>query len=722
MAIVRQLAAPWWWSMLAAFTAAQAESVSHSTDRPDLVSIVSLMASPVAGDGRVVRVRGVVTWRRGNGMIIQDDSAGIWLEVADAQRAGVWQAAGDPPATIHEGVELEVEGRVNQGGYAPNILPAWIQPLGHAEQPSPRPFDPDRFFQGADDCLRVSARGVVQGVRDDGDRWLLLTADEGRRFTVAIEKVRLGSPPEAYVDSVIRCIGVATTQFNTRGQFLAPRINVTAMSDLTIEQQPPSAAFESPRVELSELGGYRPEQPTDHRICTRGVVTYAVPGRFLYLQEGCLGLRVETPLQERHEAGDLVEVAGFINRSGFVASLSESVVRRVGREAAPVPLPIQPAAIAQVNALAAERFTIARPGDYYGCLITFGGRVIDVQGDSLGGEVLLLAGDTGVTVLADAPVFQQLKNLEPGSKVTVTGIAVPEPAVADASFSLVQPASPLRIQVLLRSAADLAVIQTPSWWKPHRLLAALAAVGAIAAIATGWIVLLKRQVGRQLSLIESQLQAKARMEERQRIARDFHDTLEQDLAGIALRMDAAAGRVKDDRAQAEFEQQRALLARLRAETRDFLWDLQDRQRIDGSLAESLAAQVAYQGSLVSVPITLSIAGTPPARIPSLVQYHLLRTAREAVANAIKHADPSRVDLRLTGDAAGVCLEVIDNGGGFDVESAESLPGHFGIRGMRERARRMGATVVIQSRSGVGTRVSIRIPRTLLQPGQPESPA
>jgi signal transduction histidine kinase len=179
-------------------------------------------------------------------------------------------------------------------------------------------------------------------------------------------------------------------------------------------------------------------------------------------------------------------------------------------------------------------------------------------------------------------------------------------------------------------------------------------------------------------------------------------------------MDAAAGRVQDSRARAEFEQQRALLARLRAETRDFLWDLQEPQRSDGSLQTSLASQAAYQRSLLSVPVMVSVEGDVPDRVPSLLQYHLLRIAREAVANAGKHADPSHIDVRLCGGEEGLALQVIDDGIGFDVEAGESLSGHFGLRGMRERARRMGATLAIESRLGSGTRVSVRVPPEALR--------
>lgn len=678
----------------------------------ELVSIASVMAADLLDTARPVRIRGIVTWRRGNGMIVQDDSAGIWIEVADARRAGYWQAQGDPSPDIREGVEVEIEGWSNQGGYAPNILPETMRILGEKPQPQPRAYDPERFFQGVDDCLRVTARGVVQGFRDDGDRWLLLVVEGGRRFTVAIDKQWLGEPPEDSVDSVITCVGVATAQFNTRGQFLAPRLNLTAAGDLTIEQAPLSTAFEAPQVALRALGGYRPQAPDGHRICTRGVVTHAVPGRFLYLQDGCLGVRVETTSRERYQPGDVVDVAGFVDCSGYVASVAESLVRKVSRSPPPVPLPIQPATIAQINALAAQRFTVARPGDYYGCLVQFPARVVDIQRANRGGQVLLIAGDTGVTALADPVVFPELRRLEAGSEVMVTGIVRPEPEFDD-EVSPWQSTNDKRIQILLRSADDIAVVRAPSWWKPHRLLAALAVVASLAAVAAGWIVLLRRQVGRQLALIESQLQAKAAVEERQRIAREFHDTLEQDLAGVALRMDAAAGRVQDGRARAEFEQQRALLARLRAETRDFLWDLQEPQRSDGSLPASLVSQAAYQQSLIAVPIAVHAVGEIPARVPALLQYHLLRIAREAVANAGRHADPTRIGVYLRAGAEGLVLEVIDDGVGFDVEAGESRHGHFGLRGMRERARRMGATLMIDSRGGRGTKVSVRIPRDML---------
>ena len=702
-----------WIAVLAAFATATmtraAEEASDTAARKEVVPISSVMADPPGDVRRPVRVRGVVTWRHGAGMIVQDDSAGIWIEVTDAKRLGYWEGEPDPPADVREGTEVEIDGWSNRGGYAPNILPAQMRVLGVRPQPDPRPYDRDRFFQGVDDCLRVTVRGVVQGYRDDYDRWIVLVSEGTKRFTVAIEKSLLGSPPETLVDGVIRATGVATAQFNTRGQFLAPRLNVTDGDGLVIDQPPGGPPFESPRVSLRAIATYRPQLADGHRLCTQGVVTYAVPGRFLYLQEGCVGVRVETTSPERFEPGDVVEVAGFVDGVGYVASLVEAMVRKLAREAPPDPTPIQPAAITQINAVAAARFTLADPGDYYGCLVTFPARVVDVQTTNGGGEVLLEADDTGVSAVANVLVFAGLRGLDPGSDVKVTGIVQPEPTADNDSMKEWHSANDRRMQIVLRATSDIEVVRPPSWWTPRRLAAALAGVAGLAAFAAGWVVLLRRQVARQLSLIESQLQVEAASEERQRIAQEFHDTLEQDLAGIALRMDAAAGRTQDPRARAELEQQRALFEKLREETHDFLWDLRDPQRNDGSLQESLAAQVAYQRSLTSVPVMLHLDPDVPRRVPSLVQYHLLRIARQAVSNALEHADPSRIDLWLRGGSGGIVLEVVDDGRGFDVTTGESLEGHFGIRGMRERSRRMGGVIAIESRPGEGTTVRMQVP-------------
>ena len=230
----------------------------------------------------------------------------------------------------------------------------------------------------------------------------------------------------------------------------------------------------------------------------------------------------------------------------------------------------------------------------------------------------------------------------------------------------------------------------------------------ISLLAFAWIVLLRRQVAKQLVQIQSQAQAEAVHEERQRIAREFHDTLEQELAGLSLRLDAAATRVSDEKARSLLEQQRKLLTRLQSETRDFVWDLRDPSRNDLPLDEALRSLLAHLQIGTTMPLVLT-ADALPQILPSLVQHHLLRIAREAVNNAVKYSGAKSVNVRLAMLDGRLHLSVSDDGAGFDVSQTDALEGHFGIRGMRERARRINATLDIESTKGVGTRVELTLP-------------
>jgi signal transduction histidine kinase len=233
-------------------------------------------------------------------------------------------------------------------------------------------------------------------------------------------------------------------------------------------------------------------------------------------------------------------------------------------------------------------------------------------------------------------------------------------------------------------------------------------MAACAVASLAWVLLLRRQVAQQLATIERKLQGEAATEERHRIAREFHDTLEQDLAGIELQLDAAADTTDNDRSRAVFEKQRGLLSRLRQETHDFLWDLRDPARVEGTLVESLVAQTAYLQSGTGVPITLH-ADDRIGRVPADVQFHLLRIVRESIHNAIRHGDPASVVVNVGPDGTGIAVEVMDDGHGFDVTAKQGLAGHFGLRGMAERAERLGAGLKITSSAASGTKVRVTVP-------------
>jgi len=713
-----------WWSTIAACTAdAGAAAPGHETVDPPVVTIAtirSLDGSDPSAFGRMVLVRGTVTWRGERGFVVEDATGAVWASVRNARRTGEWKGPEEVLGQLEPGVEVEVEGSTQRASYSPSLNPQAIRITGRRTLPPAPDFDPDLFFTGFEEGQRIAADVVVQAVRDDGFQWRFVVERNGRRFTADVEKDRFHSDPQALVDAEVRMRGVAVALFNQRGEFVWPKLAVHDESDIAVLKPPPESPFDGPNFPLARIASYRAAPDKGHRIRTEGTVIHADRGRSFYLQQDAIGVRVETAQETPLAVGDRVEVAGFLQRGDPAAGLIEARYRKIGASAAPQPLDVDPDTLVDTINKNMRASLVAPPGDYEGCLVTFPARLLGMNPVPGGAQVVLAAGSSTINAWSSDDTFAGLRRVAVGSEVQVTGVAAIHRADRPDIQSQLELPYLGRLEILLRSPADLRVIRPASWWTSGRLSLALGTVGAVAALATIWAVMLRRQVKRQLAVIENQLQVEAATEERKRIAQEFHDTLEQDLAGIAMRLDVAAERARDDASRTVLESQRALLERLRSDTHDFLWDLRDPARHDGSLRESLEEQVAYMRSLGTAAIRFHATGGVSVVSP-FVQHHLLRIVREAVTNASKHGRATAVDIRLSMHDGVATITITDDGQGFDVAARGDVPGHFGIRGMRERARRIHAILAIESRPGGGTTVRVTGP-TAASPADARPPA
>lgn len=712
------------WTLLAVCVGGVAGiGVGEEPTQPPLVTaawIRDLDGSDTTAFGKLVTVRGTVTWRGERGLVVEDDSAAVWVSLRQARRTGEWQGSEETLGKLEPGVEVEIECTTQRAGYSPSLHPIDIRITGRRELPPAPPFDPDLFFTGFEEVRRIAADVVVQAVRDDVTHWRFVVEHYGRQFTADVEKHRFRSDPQDLIDAEVRIQGVAVALFNQRGEFVSPQLAVQDEADIVVLQPPPVSQFDGRKVALARVGSYRPLPEKGHRLLTEGTVIHTEHGRFFYLQEQAIGVRIETTQETPLAVGDRVEVAGFLKRGETAAGLKEARYRKIGTLPPPRPFDVDPdTLVATLNRNLMDSLIIP-PGDYAGCLVRLPARVLGMNPVSDGGQLVLAAGSSTLAAWANAETFAAISRLAAGSEVEVTGVAsIQQLDKPDIRHQLEQPILG-KLELFLRSSADVRVIRPASWWTPGRLSLALGAVGTLAALATIWAVMLRRQVRRQLTVIESQLQVKAATEERKRIAQEFHDTLEQDLAGIAMRLDVAAERARDDGSRIVLESQRALLERLRSDTHDFLWDLREPARHDGSLRESLEEQVAYMRSLSAAVIRFHTTGVAFPVSP-FVQHHLLRIVREAVTNTIKHGRSNEVDVRLSLRDGEATIEIMDDGQGFDVETRDNVPGHFGIRGMRERARRINAALAIHSLPGSGTTVRVTAP-TAVSPTDPRHPA
>lgn len=194
-------------------------------------------------------------------------------------------------------------------------------------------------------------------------------------------------------------------------------------------------------------------------------------------------------------------------------------------------------------------------------------------------------------------------------------------------------------------------------------------------------------------------------EERNRLAREIHDTLAQGLTGIALQIETAEALLDGG---AEGERVRAALERALAQTRASLDEARRSVQelraapLEGqTLAEALIDLGATDGRLrVEVP-------AEPRALSARVELGVYRIAQEAVANALRHARATRVVVTLRVSDEWVRLTIEDDGGGFDPSTIER--GRFGIVGMRERARLLGGSLGVDSGPGAGTRIEAEVP-------------
>ncbi len=215
---------------------------------------------------------------------------------------------------------------------------------------------------------------------------------------------------------------------------------------------------------------------------------------------------------------------------------------------------------------------------------------------------------------------------------------------------------------------------------------------------------------RRLETYASQVEELAVVEERNRLARDLHDSVTQTLYGLTLSAEAASrtlARGDAEAAAAHLGEVRETARHALGEMRLLIFELRPALLAQEGLAASLRARLDAVEGRAGLAATFAVEGGD--RLPAATEAELDRIAQEALNNALKHAHACRIDVHLRQDGSTVALEIVDDGVGFDPNGAASRGG-LGLRGMAERAARLGGRLTIDSLSGAGTRVKVEAPR------------
>ncbi len=201
------------------------------------------------------------------------------------------------------------------------------------------------------------------------------------------------------------------------------------------------------------------------------------------------------------------------------------------------------------------------------------------------------------------------------------------------------------------------------------------------------------------------------LQERNRIGREIHDTLAQGFVGVSMQLEIVSRLLtsSSEAARAHLDQARVLVRESLAEARRSIWQLRSQSAESEDLAARFSKTAQQAIGLSPVKLSLEVRGTYRP-LASSVEDELLRIGQEAVANALRHASPTRIRIELAYAAKKLRMTVADDGCGFEAGSYETGPnGHFGLKGMRERAEQIDARLVVDSAVGKGTKVLVEAP-------------
>src|ERR1700722_964115 len=516
--------------------------------------VISLPVERAARQLKVV-VTGTVTVTGptlGGSFFVQDATCGVFVDNRD----------GKAPET---GDVVRVSGVTEKGAYAPVITGPTVVKIGTATLPPARAVSIDRFMSGAEDSQRVEVSGIVRAAQmsETESNLDLAIASGGYRFH-AFPKMPLGTDPQRLVGARVRLKGTSGAFFNQEQRRLtALKLFMTSLpKDFVVEGMEPVDPFTEAVLALNNIAQYRKDKMPGQRIHVKGTITYQRPGQELFLQDESGGLRVKSRQLENVSVGDVIEVAGFADIENFLPVLQDAVFRKTSDRATT----LKPKAV---------KMQEVEDGLCHAALVTLQGKLLNryVRQDrqpisgAMRLRTVLMMQSENLTFTAETESPEAKTDLAPlpiGGTLEVCGVCFTESGEDGKSRSF---------QILIPTGKAVRILAKPSWLTPQRLLTGLGVLLAVSVVGLGWTVMVSKKNATLKLLVqekekarlelrqahdqleervkertgqlklqntarkELELQSKATLAERTRLAQELHDTLEQSLTGVALQLD-----------------------------------------------------------------------------------------------------------------------------------------------------------------------------------------
>jgi signal transduction histidine kinase len=304
-------------------------------------------------------------------------------------------------------------------------------------------------------------------------------------------------------------------------------------------------------------------------------------------------------------------------------------------------------------------------------------------------------------------VDNALRSLPAGCRLKLTGV------YAAQGGSSVLGSRTTSFELLLDSPAEVKVLARPPWWTLKHVLVVMEALTTALMAAVGWVYLLRRRVRLATAQLQEETQVSATLAERNRLASEIHDSLQQSITGIMMQLDAATATLDENEnpetVRGYLDSAQSMAQFSLTEIEHALWNWQSPALENADLGMALQHIAQQVSSASRTQVTVERDG-PLRRLGPTVEHHLLRIGQESITNALKHAQAQNIFVVLSYSESSVRISIRDDGCGFVPGKALSAhQGHFGLESLRGRARKMGAQFNVLSAPGKGATIEVVVP-------------
>ena len=698
---VRVFFVAWLLSLMSTGHASPVPATRPAAEPLRTAAAVRALSGAEAARALPVRLEGIVLAVRENrAVVLIDPTDGIYITASPSLVEG-----------LVSGESVIVEGVTHPGGFAPAVRAQSVRATGRQALPPPTQVSLPQLAHGGFDARWVELEGIVRHCSVEplptAGRWdgspppnisFVTLAESGARLRLRIDTVLV---PSEIIDARVRVRGICFNVHNANRQFVRASLLVPSPSDFVVLSPPPTDPFALPLKRADELLQFDPVGFSGHRIHVRGVVTRYSPDDSLWIRDGDRGVQIVSTHVTGISPGDEVDVAGFVERGRYSPYLADALVRVRSRGTLPAPV-----VLSRFNrAVAHEANLVCLDAELIGLHPTPTGTALTLNWDKHRIHAILPAS-------ASVPPPSWM----PGTRLRLTGICSLSPDASGGPNAGLWPVDEL--QLLLRDNTDIIVLQ-PAPWSTARILSY--SLGGLAALLVGVLAVLwiqsRRQVAqRELERRMAEAEFAAILGERNRVARDIHDTLAQGLNAVSMQLELAKNTASrgTEAVLPYVATAHSIVRACIAEARESIWNMRSHVLERTDLAGALRGVLQQLVQGLALDARFDVVGSG-RRLAPQVENDLLRIGQEGISNAIKHASASSLRVILEFEPDLVRLRITDDGRGFDTTATHRITSRFGLKGIRERVAQLSARLHLESAPGKGTELMVEIP-------QPRDPA